>query len=120
MEYSGLRLLVDVGVGKKVERWLQEHGCDVKSIRNINPWMSDKEILKIAVSEKRLVITMDKDFGELIYNSGLPHRGVLLLRLEDAASDKKVEIVSKIMEKYSDRLMDVFAVFKNGKLRIRR
>lgn len=63
MEYSGLRLLVDVGVGRKVERWLQEHGCDVKNIRDINPWISDKEILKI---------------------------------------------------------MDVFSVFKNGKLRIRR
>ncbi|MCL4455879.1 MAG: DUF5615 family PIN-like protein [Nitrospirae bacterium] len=82
--------------------------------------MSDKEILKVAVSEKRLVITMGKDFGELIYNSGLPHKGALLLRLEDAASDKKIEIVSKIMEKYSDRLMGVFAVFKNGELRIRR
>ena len=61
MKHSGLRLLVDVGVGKKVEKWLQEYGCDVKSIRDINPQMSDKEILKAAVSEKRLVITMDTD-----------------------------------------------------------
>lgn len=49
VEHVGLRLLVDVGVGKKVERWLQEHGHDVKSVRDINPRMSDKEILKIAV-----------------------------------------------------------------------
>ena len=49
MGYYGLRLLVDVGVGKKVEKWLKEHGCDVKSIREINPRMPDKEILKIAV-----------------------------------------------------------------------
>lgn len=120
MGYYGLRLLVDVGVGKKVEKWLKEHGCDVKSIREINPRMPDKEILKIAVSEKRLVVTMDKDFGELVYNSGLLHGGVLLLRLEDATSDKKLKIVSKIMEKYSDRLTDAFSVFKNGKVRIRK
>ena len=120
MKYSGLRLLVDVGVGKKVERWLQEYGCNVKNIRDINPRMSDREIVKIAVSERRLVITMDTDFGELVYNSGLSHAGVLLLRLEDATSDQKVEVVSKIMEKYSDRLMNAFAVFKNGKLRIRK
>lgn len=111
---------MDVGVGKKVEKWLREHGYNVKCVRDINPRMSDKEILKIAVSEKRIVITMDKDFGELIYNSGLPHGGVLLLRLEDATSDNKVEIVSKIMEKYSDRLMDAFSVFKNGKIRIKK
>ena len=120
MKYSGLRFLVDVGVGKKVEKWLQGHDCNVKSIRDINQRMPDKEILKMAVSEKRLVITMDTDFGELVYNSGLPHAGVLLLRLEDAASDQKVEVVSKIMERYSDRLMGAFSVFKNGRLRIRK
>jgi len=42
------------------------------------------------------------------------------LRLEDAASDQKVEVVSKIMERYSDRLMGAFSVFKNGRLRIRK
>ena len=120
MKHSGLRLLVDVGVGKKVKKWLQEYGCDVKSIRDINPQMSDKEILKAAVSEKRLVITMDTDFGELVYNSGLSHAGVLLLRLEDATSDQKIDVVSKIMEKYSDRLIEAFSVFKNGRLRIRK
>lgn len=46
MEHVGLRLLVDVGVGKKVERWLQEHGHDAKSVRDIDPKMSDKEILR--------------------------------------------------------------------------
>ena len=63
---------------------------------------------------------MDKDFGELVYNSGLPHAGVLLLRLESANSREKVEIVSKIMEKYSEKLMNCFSVFKDGKLRIKK
>ncbi len=75
-----------------VERWLQKHGYDIKNVRDIDPRMIDKEILKMAVSEKRMVITMDKDFGELVYNSGLPHAGVLLLRLEEATSDEKVQL----------------------------
>jgi predicted nuclease of predicted toxin-antitoxin system len=120
MRHNDLIFLVDVGVGKKVEGWLQEHGYDVKCVRNINPRMSDEEILKIAISEKRLVITMDKDFGELVYNSGLPHAGVLLLRLESANSEEKVEIVSNIVEKYSDKLINCFSVYKDGKLRIRK
>lgn len=81
--------------------------------------MSDKEILKIAVSEGRMVITMDKDFGELVYNSGLPHAGVLLLRLDAESSSEKVKIVENILRKYSDKLFNKFCVYKDGKLRIR-
>ena len=73
MEGKILKFLVDVGVGKKVEHWLIEHGYGISSVRDINPRMLDSEILKIAVSENRMIITMDKDFGELVYNSGLLH-----------------------------------------------
>lgn len=82
--------------------------------------MLDREILKIADSEKRMVITMDKDFGELVYNSCLLHAGVLLLRLEDAESNEKVKVVEKILEKYSEKLLNKFCVFKDDKLRIRK
>lgn len=120
MEQKALKLLVDVGVGKNVEKWLLNQGYDIKSVRDIDPRMPDKEILKIAVSDGRMVITMDKDFGELVYNSGLPHTGVLLLRLEDARADEKIKIVEKILEKYSNKLLNKFCVFKDGRLRIRK
>jgi len=120
IRYRNLKFLVDVGVGKKVEQWLINEGYDVKAVRDIDPQMSDKEILRMAVLEKRMVITMDLDFGELVYNSKLSHRGVLLLRLENANSDEKVGIVKYILEKYSDKILDRFCVFKDGKLRIRR
>lgn len=117
--YKRLRLLVDVGVSKKVEEWLLNHGYDIKGVRDLDARMSDKEILKIAVSEGRMVVTMDKDFGELVYNSGLPHAGVLLLRLDAESSSEKVMIVENIMRKYSDKLFNKFCVYKDGKLRIR-
>lgn len=120
MKQKSLKFLIDVGVGKKVERWFVNQGYDIKCVRDIDPRMLDKEILKIAVSEKRMVITMDKDFGELVYNSGLLHAGVLLLRLEDAKSNEKVKIVENILEKYSDMLLNKFCVFKDEKLRIRK
>jgi hypothetical protein len=56
----------------------------------------------------------------LVYNSGLHYAGVLLLRLEGARSDKKVKIAEKILERYSDRLLNNFCVFKDGQLRIRK
>ena len=73
-----LKFLVDVGVGKKVEQWFTRSGYDAKSVREIDPRMEDRDILRMAVSESRMVVTMDKDFGELIYHSGRGHKGVLL------------------------------------------
>ena len=120
MSAGELKFLVDVGVSKKVELWLQKQGYDIRTVRDMNPRMRDKEILKIAASENRMLITMDKDFGELVYNSGLSHSGVLLLRLEQESSVEKVKIVENILERYSDKLLSNFCVFKEGKLRIRK
>lgn len=115
-----LKFLVDVGVGKMIEEWLKDNGYDVKNIREINPRMEDRDILKMAVNEGRMVITMDKDFGELIYKSGLLHSGILLLRMEDARADEKVSIVKEILEKYDEKMQNKFCVFQNGKIRIRK
>ena len=115
-----LRFLVDVGVSKKVEQWLLKNGYNMKAVRDIDTRMDDAKILNIAASENRMVITMDKDFGELVYNSGLAHCGVLLLRLEDAMADEKVVVMEKILTEHSDKLLNNFCVFQNGRLRIKR
>ena len=114
-----LKFLVDIGVGKKAEKWLNENGYDSKPVRGINPKAKDSEILKMAISETRMVITMDKDFGELVFNSKADHAGVLILRLEGAMADEKVEIIKKILRSYSDKMYKKFCVFQDGRLRIK-
>ena len=51
--------------------------------------LGDGDILRQAVAESRLVITMDKDFGELVHRVGAGHAGVLLLRLDEATGPEK-------------------------------
>ncbi|MBF0537542.1 MAG: DUF5615 family PIN-like protein [Nitrospirae bacterium] len=114
-----MRFIVDVGVGKKVEEYLQTEGFYVKSVREINPCLSDIEILKIAVSEGLMLITMDKDFGELVYNTGKAHEGVLILRLDGANGAEKVEVLKEILSGYADRIKGKFCVFQGGRLRLR-
>ncbi len=114
-----MRILIDVGVGKAVEEWLKKQGYDVLAVRDLDPRLPDSVILHRAVIEQRLVITMDKDFGELVYQSGQPHAGVLLLRLEEADSRKKVSIVKKIFTRYVQQLVGSFSVYQRGRLRIR-
>lgn len=119
MESNDLKFLIDVGVGKKVEAFLTESGFDIKCIRNLNHKMKDSEILKIANDECRIVITMDKDFGELIFNSRQNFFGVLLLRLDDANGEEKVKIIKEIMLKYKNNLKSNFCVYQNSKIRIK-
>ncbi len=120
MNPTKIKFIVDMGVSKKVEDWLSTNDYDIKAIRDIDPRMKDRDILKLAVTEKRMVISMDKDFGELVFNSGLDHSGVLLLRLEDAKSDEKVKTIQEILLKYEDKLRNNFCVYQQGRLRIRK
>lgn len=120
MDKSSLKIIVDVDIGIKVEKYLSNNNFNIIKIREINPKMDDKEILQLAFKEKGIVLTMDKDFGELVYNSKLAHSGVLLLRLEDATGNDKVKIISHILKKYSDQLINNFCVFQNETFRIRR
>ena len=113
------KLLIDVGVGKKVEEWMKNLQYDTKTIRDIDPRMPDVEILKIAVAEKRLLITMDKDFGELVYKSGWSYSGVLLLRLEDESTAEKIKVLETILSNYASKIANKFSVYKNNKLRIK-
>ena len=115
-----MRILVDVCVSKAVERWLADQGLDVLAVRDIDPSMTDTDILALAASEQRLVITMDKDFGEMIVRSNQHHAGVLLLRLDDAGSSKKLAVIQQIFSVYGNALPGSYCIFQRDRLRVRR
>lgn len=66
-----MKFLADVNVEKSVIEEIKLLGYDVKSVTSINPAMSDTEVLKIANSEDRILITNDKDFGEIVFRQKL-------------------------------------------------
>ena len=120
MSASELKFLVDVGVGKKVEEYLLGKSYDTKAVRSLDHRMPDHEIIRLAALEKRIIITMDKDFGELVYHSGMDHCGILLLRLEDATGSEKQQVIAKILAKYADNMKNNFCVYQNEKFRFRK
>src|SRR5579884_477632 len=114
-----MKLLVDVSAGIAIAEVLIKLGHDVLSVRDRDARMSDADILAWAVSESRLVVTMDKDFGELVYHSGQSHSGVLLLRMENARTPERERVTLEIFTNYGDQLPGRFAVYQGGHLRIR-
>jgi predicted nuclease of predicted toxin-antitoxin system len=81
--------------------------------------MQDLEILKLSNKEKTLIITMDKDFGELVYKQFSFHHGILLLRLEDAVAGEKLSAIQNIFLNSFSKIRNNFCAYQNGKLRIR-
>ncbi len=114
-----MNVLIDVSAGQIVGDAIRRLGHDVLHVRDIDPRMADIDILAWAVRESRLVVSMDKDFGELVYRSGLPHAGVLLLRLEAARAAEKAQVVTEIFTNHADELMGHFSVYQGQRLRVR-
>ncbi len=114
-----MKVIVDVGVGAAAEAVLREIGHDVVAVRDLDPRMDDREIVARAADEGRLVVTMDKDFGELVFREGVQHAGVLLLRLEEATGREKANVIRYIFEDHADLLTEHFSVYQSGRLRVR-
>ena len=114
-----LKLLIDFNIGRYTANDAKNQGYDVLFIGDLDKRMLDEDILTLAVRERRLIITMDADFGELVYQSRQDHAGIMLLRIPGADRLEKARVVRHILEQYGDQLVDRFTVYKNGRLRIR-
>ena len=119
MKNENYSFVVDVGVGRIIEDWLAEQSFSVISIRNLNAEMPDIDIIELTNRENAVMITMDKDFGELIFKNKVQHKGILLLRLEDAVAEEKLAVIQNIFPEHLLNIKNKFTVYQNGKLRIR-
>lgn len=86
----------------------------------LSPSVRDEEVLREANGRRALLVTADKDFGELVFRQGLVHPGVVLLRLAGLANATKAEIVSEVCRERADDLVGAFSVVLPGHVRIRR
>jgi len=105
-----MRFLVDECTGPAAAVWLREHGHDVFSVYEEARGMDDHDIVQKAFAENWILITNDKDFGERIYRERQPHRGIVLLRLEDERAVVKLDVLRQLLANYADRLADQYVV----------
>jgi len=115
-----VNVVADEDVDGPIVQRLRAGGHDVLYIAELSPSAVDEDVLVEATERGALLITVDKDFGELVFRQGLVHSGVLLLRLEGLTNPTKAQLVGEVFRDRGQELLGGFSVLSPGRLRIRR
>jgi predicted nuclease of predicted toxin-antitoxin system len=114
-----VRILANENFPGPVIRELRQRGHDVLSVKESMRSASDPEVLARVQAEDRLVVTFDKDFGELAYRSGLPSSsGVILFRLTGSSPEIDNARALAALESGID-WVGCFSVVSNDRIRVR-
>jgi len=112
-----IKFLANVNVEKPLIDFLNEKGFDIKWVTNIDKRMPDDRVCEIANSEQRIIITNDKDFGEIVFYQKKIVHGIILLRVNGQNSSEKIILLEKLLENYSDKIANHFVVLTKTKFR---
>jgi len=112
-----MRFLVDECTGKRLAKLLEKESHDVLFVGDVMPSASDDEVIRRAEKENRILITDDRDFGELVFRLGKPTKGVILLRT-GVNPEKRLKALVKLLRNYE--IAEKFVVLKEDSVRIRR
>jgi predicted nuclease of predicted toxin-antitoxin system len=114
-----MNFLADENIEAEIVEVLRNSGYKVKYVLEMSPGVGDKEIISQANKNNSILITSDKDYGELVFRQHLVHNGVILIRLHGMPADKKSEIVLNFVKDYGSKIPNSFSVITKSNIRIR-
>lgn len=114
-----MRVLADENVPTTILAWLRLSGADVLAASESHSQWPDEELLELARSDDRIVLTTDLDFGELVFRQRLVSTGVVLLRLERLSIEQKLRVLADRWPRVMDRIENHFVVIGPTRTRIR-
>ena len=113
-----MKFIVDECVGPAVARWLRQQNYDVISVFDDMRGATDDVVLQKAFQENRILITADKDFGDMVFKQKDQHQGIVLLRLSDQTTSNKIKVLEWLLEHHLQDLLYNFVVVNEKAVRI--
>ncbi len=114
-----MKFLIDRCAGQRLADWLTAQGHDTRtSWEGGAPDPGDAALLRTAVEEDRILVTIDSDFGTLVYLFGAAHAGIL--RLPDVPATERIALVAGLLEKHGTELQGAMVTLRGGRVRISR
>jgi predicted nuclease of predicted toxin-antitoxin system len=114
-----VQILADENVGGTIVGWLRGQRLDVTWVLEVDSGATDEDILARAYHERRILLTFDRDYGELVFRRGLRCAGVLLVRLNDVQQGERFNRFQKIWPVVAPDIIDNFVVVTHKRVRIR-
>lgn len=114
-----MNFLADEGIDRQIVDSLRKEGYIVNYVAEMEPGISDDYVLELANRERAILLTADKDFGELVFRMKKLAAGIVLVRLAGLSPAKKAEIVVSIINQHLQELLEAFSVITPTGIRIR-
>jgi predicted nuclease of predicted toxin-antitoxin system len=112
-----MRFLADESCDFAVVRALRSADHDVLAIAEVSPREEDQDVMERAVREGRLLITEDKDFGQLVYAKMEKTGGVIFIRFPARVRRSLPATVVEVVRRRGQRLIGSFTVLQPGRVR---
>lgn len=114
-----MKFIVDECIGPSVARWLKQNNYDAISVYDSLQSSSDTTVLEHAVKDHRILITCDKDFGDMIFRNKMKHTGIILLRLINDQPSNIIVVIQDVINSYTKHdLANNFTVVTETSIRI--
>lgn len=115
-----MNLLADESIDWPIVERLRSDGHQVWYVAEMDPGIPDEAVLELANQQVALLLTADKDFGELVFRQRRLAPGVILIRLAGLSPALKAELVASVVSSRAAELTGAFSVISPGAIRIRR
>ena len=115
-----MKFLGDENLDWQIVERLRLDGHEVLYVVEMQPGIPDDEVLNLANNESAILLTSDKDFGELVFRLRRIAAGVVLIRLFGLSSNDRVEIIANAINEHADELLGAFTVISSKSIRIRK
>jgi predicted nuclease of predicted toxin-antitoxin system len=114
-----MKFLADENFPRPAVETLRKAGWEVLAVAEVCPGISDEEVTALCSESQRVLLTFDKDFGELIFRRGLSAgSGVVLFRLIPESPDEVADIALALLKAQPD-LTGAFWVITQDRIRVR-
>jgi predicted nuclease of predicted toxin-antitoxin system len=115
-----MRFLADESCDIAIVKALRDAGHDALRVADLSPGAEDLFVIDLAHRERRILLTEDKDFGQLVYAHGQRTAGVIFLRYPFFTRQEISKQLVQLVLQHSDKLSGAFVTIQIGRTRISR
>lgn len=117
---DALKFLADESCDFAVVRALRAKSYDVIAVAELTSRSVDSDLIEQARRENRILITEDKDFGQLVFASHADSAGIILIRFPGNARQTLASAVLHFVEEQGNQILNTFVVIQPSQIRISR